>query len=61
MVWEVLTLLSPLRDATAEAGYAADHIASSVVRNGERVPVLREFFDFIWLDRKDALRKKRWP
>lgn len=61
MVWEVLTLLSPLRDATAEAGKAAHHIATSVVRNGERVPVLREFFDFIWLDRKYALRKKRWP
>ncbi|MEB0005155.1 hypothetical protein QN412_19320 [Pseudomonas sp. RTB3] len=61
MVWEIITLLAPLRDAVVEAGDAADALASSVDPNGDRVPVLSEFFDFIWLDRTYVFRKKRWP
>jgi hypothetical protein len=61
LVWEIFTLLVPLRDAVVEAGHAADAIAVAVDPDGERVPVLREFFDFIQLNRKIVFRKKRWP
>ncbi|PBP82027.1 hypothetical protein [Pseudomonas syringae] len=61
MVWEILTLLAPLRDTVVEAGDAADALAASIDPNGNRIPVLSEFFDFIWLDRKHVFSKKRWP
>lgn len=61
LVWEVCTLLAPLRDSVVSAGYAADAVAVSINPHGDRVPVLSEFFDFLWLDRKYVLRKKRWP
>lgn len=61
LVWEIFTLLVPLRDAVVEAGDAADAIAVTVDPDGDRVPALREFFDFIQLNRKIVFRKKRWP
>ena len=61
LVWEICTLLSPLRDSVVSAGYAAVAVAVSINPQGDRVPVLSEFFDFLWLDRKYVLRKKRWP
>lgn len=61
LVWEICTLLSPLRDSVVSAGYAADAVAASINPQGDRVPTLSEFFDFLWLDRKYVFRKKRWP
>ena len=61
LVWEVITLLGPLRDAVVETGYAVDSIAASRDPYGDRVPTLNEFFDFIWVNRPYVLRKKRWP
>jgi hypothetical protein len=61
LIWEICTLLAPLRDCVVSAGYAVDAVAVSIDPNGDRVPTLREFFDFLWLDRKSVFRKKRWP
>lgn len=61
LVWEVVTLLGPLRDAVVLSGSAVDSIAASKDPLGDRVPDLSEFFNFIWVNRTDVLRKKRWP
>ncbi|UVM51568.1 hypothetical protein LOY38_05855 [Pseudomonas sp. B21-015] len=61
LVWEVITLLGPLRDVVVKTGYAVDSIAASRDPYGDRVPTLSEFFDFIWVNRPYVLRKKRWP
>ncbi|MEA1031061.1 hypothetical protein T3A99_21065 [Pseudomonas sp. N-137] len=61
LVWEVVTLLGPLRDAVVESGHAVDTIAASKAPSGDRVPDLADFFNFIWVNRPYVLRKKRWP
>lgn len=61
LVWEVITLLGPLRDAVVQIGEAVDRIAASRQPPGDRLPYLNEFFDFIWVNRQYVMRKKRWP
>ncbi|UVK87454.1 hypothetical protein LOY52_21730 [Pseudomonas sp. B21-051] len=61
LVWEVVTLLGPLRDVVVQLGETVDSIAASRQPPSDRVPYLSEFFDFIWVDRPYVMRKKRWP
>ena len=63
LVWELVTLLVPLRDVVVKAGYATDAIAVAAFgnRTETRVPELSEFFEFLAADRTYVLRKKRWP
>lgn len=63
LVWELLSLLASLRDFIVEAGHAAAQTETAAGRSRSiaNVPNMSEFFDFIYLDRKYVLRKKRWP
>jgi len=61
LVWELLLILAPLRDFIVESGHASEQTVAGRNRNIANVPNLSEFFEFIWLDRDYALKKKRWP
>ena len=63
LVWELVTLLVPLRDVVVKAGYATDAVAVAAFgnRTETRVPALSEFFEFLEADREYVVRKKRWP
>jgi hypothetical protein len=61
VTWEVVSLMAPIRDVVVKAGYSADSTPAAANRSVANVPTMSEFFDFLWLDRKYVLRKRRWP
>jgi len=61
LIWELLSLLAPLRDFIVESGHSAERTTAAQTQSIAHIPNMSEFFDFIWLDRGNALRKKRWP
>lgn len=61
VTWEVVSLLAPIRDVVVKAGDAAGSTPAAANRSVANVPTMSEFFDFLWLDRKYVLRKRRWP
>lgn len=61
LVFELLSMLAPLRDFIVESDHNAHRIAATQRRGLALIPDMSEFFDFIWLNRNWVLRKKRWP
>lgn len=61
LVWDLLSLLAPLRDFIVETGHTADQTSAARSGSTAHIPNMSEFFEFIWLDRNYVLRKKRWP
>ena len=61
LVWDIVSLLSPLRDVIVEASYAAENTPAASNRSIANIPTMSEFFNFIRLDRSYVLRKRRWP
>jgi hypothetical protein len=61
LIWELLSVLAPLRDFIVDAGHSAQQSQAAQAQSIANIPYMSEFFGFIWLDRDHALRKKRWP
>lgn len=60
VIWKILELLKPLYDLICKV---VDNVHSLEIESGYKtaqVPYLYEFFTFILIDRKQALRKKNW-
>jgi hypothetical protein len=60
-VLRVIQLLRPLRDLLVDISDKALYHTPAVSRKTMNVPAMSEFLVFLLHDRRDILRKKRWP
>jgi hypothetical protein len=61
LIRELLSLLAPLRDFIVETSCTANQVPAACCQSTTHIPIMSEFFEFIWLDTKYLQRKKRWP
>jgi hypothetical protein len=59
-VWHMVSLLQRIEALLRAINEFADSVARREGRCDQPVPVMYEFFTFLWIDRKDCLKKKAW-
>jgi hypothetical protein len=60
-IYRLVLLLTPLRVLLSEVTGRVMQLDGSRGARIPSVPFMEEFVQFIWLDKKAVLRKKRWP
>jgi len=60
-VWHVVCIVEPLKSIMVDLSDVASSLNHSVSPGTMEIPVMHEFFDFVWMNRPWVLRKKRWP
>jgi len=61
VAWAIVSALQPLLNALYEASYAAESASRVVDPEHMNIPVMSEFFGFLWANRTYVMRKRKWP
>lgn len=60
-VWHVIQIIKPLKQVMRAVGKMAQEVNAVQFPDSWQIPTMSDFLDFIGLDKKAIMRKKRWP